>query len=321
MNTKDNEQMSRVMDSNNAPKHTGMKCCQASSVLNIKSEYACYNRPLSSIESTLKRKRKGQDEKMIVEENDQSNSSILDEWMTGSFPSAPEHSNLKGKSLQPENEVKNQKGGLGFTQKKTTQAALTNDKISKILSNQQKKGIKRKQEEKQESDRDLHGVVDDMFEESRTQIAKPANIRKDNTKGSVSAQFNESNKKQKVSLSNEKIPSKNEKKETGNNPVSRSEAKTEEVPTKLAKPEKSKEADFVSTAGKPSEKEEQQEESEVPFDGKRQRRRKKTRSKQKNIRKDTRSAEQMPDYLKLGNQNYSGRELTLETRKKLGMEI
>jgi hypothetical protein len=253
---------------------------------------------------------------MIVEENDQSNNSILDEWMTGSFSTAPDHSSLKGKSLQPEHAVKNQKGGLGYQQKKTTQAALANDKISKILSNQQKKGIKRKQEEKQESDRDLHGVVDDMLEESRTQIMKPANIRKDSTKGSGQTQSKESNKKQKVSLSNETIPSKNEKKETGNNPVSRTEAKAEEMPRKSTKPEKSKVADFISTAGK-----EQQEEGEVPFDGKRQRRRKKTRSKQKNIRKDTRSAEQMPDYLKLGNQNYSGRELTLETRKKLGMEI
>lgn len=49
--------------------------------------------------------------------------------------------------------------------------------------------------------------------------------------------------------------------------------------------------------------------------------RKKTRSKQKNIRKDKRPLDQRPSYLRFGDPEYAGRELTEETRKVLGLPI
>ncbi|CAN0063614.1 unnamed protein product, partial [Ectocarpus sp. 12 AP-2014] len=47
--------------------------------------------------------------------------------------------------------------------------------------------------------------------------------------------------------------------------------------------------------------------------------RKKTRSRQKNIRKDKRSADERPAYLRAGTPDFSGRGLTEETRKFLGL--
>lgn len=45
----------------------------------------------------------------------------------------------------------------------------------------------------------------------------------------------------------------------------------------------------------------------------------KTRSKQKNIRRDNRSAESKPSHLQIGSKEYSGRPLTQETKKLLGI--
>lgn len=49
--------------------------------------------------------------------------------------------------------------------------------------------------------------------------------------------------------------------------------------------------------------------------------RKKTRSRQKNIRKDNRPLEQRPAHLRAGNPEYCGRDLTEETRKFLGLPV
>ena len=49
----------------------------------------------------------------------------------------------------------------------------------------------------------------------------------------------------------------------------------------------------------------------------RKRLRKKTRSKQKNIRRDNRSMEQRPVHLRQGHETFTGRELTEETKKRL----
>lgn len=46
----------------------------------------------------------------------------------------------------------------------------------------------------------------------------------------------------------------------------------------------------------------------------------KTRSKQKNIRRDKRALEHKPDHLQIGSKNYKGRPITSETRKVLGLE-
>jgi hypothetical protein len=47
--------------------------------------------------------------------------------------------------------------------------------------------------------------------------------------------------------------------------------------------------------------------------------RKKTRSKQKNIRKDSRSESERPSYLNAGSSGYAGRPLTKATKEKLGL--
>lgn len=46
----------------------------------------------------------------------------------------------------------------------------------------------------------------------------------------------------------------------------------------------------------------------------------KTRSKQKNIRRDRRSANHKPSYLQFGSSDYKGRPLTKETKKIIGVE-
>lgn len=47
--------------------------------------------------------------------------------------------------------------------------------------------------------------------------------------------------------------------------------------------------------------------------------RKKIRSRQKNIRKDTRSIDEKPAHLVVGNSDYTGRQLTKATKEKLGL--
>jgi len=49
------------------------------------------------------------------------------------------------------------------------------------------------------------------------------------------------------------------------------------------------------------------------------RKRKKVRSRQKNIRKDNRSVDEKPDYLIPGSENYQGRPMTPATREKLNL--
>lgn len=49
------------------------------------------------------------------------------------------------------------------------------------------------------------------------------------------------------------------------------------------------------------------------------RKRPKTRSKQKNIRRDKRDSEFMPEHLKVGSDKYTGRPLTEETKKYMGI--
>jgi len=48
-------------------------------------------------------------------------------------------------------------------------------------------------------------------------------------------------------------------------------------------------------------------------------RKRKVRSKQKNIRKDSRPLSAKPQHLRLGNKHYAGRPLTQETRKRLDL--
>ena len=52
---------------------------------------------------------------------------------------------------------------------------------------------------------------------------------------------------------------------------------------------------------------------------KRKPKRRKVRSKQKNIRKDTRGMHEKPKHLRVGASNYQGRPLTDETRAKLNL--
>jgi len=56
-----------------------------------------------------------------------------------------------------------------------------------------------------------------------------------------------------------------------------------------------------------------------PTENKGKRRRRKVRSRQKNIKKDFRSVDEKPAYLVPGNSNYQGRPMTQATRKKLGL--
>ena len=67
----------------------------------------------------------------------------------------------------------------------------------------------------------------------------------------------------------------------------------------------------------------QSNENNIDSDGgankKRKPKRRKVRSKQKNIRKDTRGMHEKPKHLRVGASNYQGRPLTDETRAKLNL--
>ena len=84
-----------------------------------------------------------------------------------------------------------------------------------------------------------------------------------------------------------------------------------------AKEAEDKARDDKTKVAEEKEKKERSQQAADPDAQGRQRKRKKKRSKQKNILKDTRTTK--PDHLQVGSEGYAGRELSNETRKKLGL--
>lgn len=243
---------------------------------------------------------------MLVEETDYSTNAILDDWLndTAIAQSKDFH---HGSTVHTLDSL--QKAGLGYVEKRSNKVPTNNDKISKILTNDVKKGIKRKIPNGADDfeNRDLHGMIEEIFEESRTLVIKTipnkniASARQDPKNPSLPKQNNnQSNKKQKK-IETEK---------------SKHDSSVTSIPHQT-KTDLMKINDQQIDAGKDMKREGKNVENGEPY----KRKRKKTRSKQKNIRKDTRSNEAKPDHLKVDSTDYRGRQLTDETKKRLGIEI
>jgi hypothetical protein len=283
---------------------------------------------------------------MIVYEENPSDQSIIEQWM-GSKDQKKQSSSVLQRST---NEISiklpdlNQKGGLGYVETKNSSASrLQNDNLGKILSQQQKKSQnKRNFNDINTSQRDLHGVIEtDLFEESRTQIMRPLNknIVDSNNKQNVKSKKPKNNNESSISYSIDKSATPASKSELSKANSSSGKKSTENVKSKELTPANAPSVDdfIVSTTSSSFENSSDQdkrnrsqqkkkgdsaaEHDDIDAGRGRQRKRKKTRSKQKNIRKDTRPDENKPEYLRFGSDQYDGRELSEETKKKLGMVV
>lgn len=264
---------------------------------------------------------------MIVYEDKSADNSILDEWMGKATTNQGSNRALPSLSTSNIFEENKNKTGLGFTSKKDKSKTeiLANEPLAKILLKQQKKNQKRAFDQvEQQANRDLHGIIEtDIFEESRTSLIKPIIVASNRNQGKQPDVIQQQKKKQKVENSqsttstNNNQPGKtsNPKHQTSNQKKGKGKEGDSEVQQQAHL------NDFISESVNTSEwkgsrEDGSQEKGEKEFTG---RKRKKTRSKQKNIRKDNRSHEDKPEYLRLDSEIYRGRELTEETKRHLGL--
>jgi hypothetical protein len=196
--------------------------------------------------------------------------------------------------------------GLGFTASVNgkDQSKKGDDALSRNLKKGEKKygqndvdpvsGKKRTADEL----RDMHGVVDDLQEESRAalvSVAKPV------TKVSVAVNKQPHNLSKKVKPSNPQNNININRTTTSSNDSKKSVFEFKS--TSLA----------VSGDNVPNISADETLEARP--------KRKKTRSKQKNIRRDNRSDTDKPTHLQVGSKEYKGRPLTAETKAVLGMNV
>lgn len=267
---------------------------------------------------------------MIVYEDKTVDNSILDEWMGKAITSQANSKASVPETMSSIFEENKNKMGLGFTNKKDKSKAqlAPNEPIAKILLKQQKKNQKRSIDQvDQQSTRDLHGIIEtDIFEDSRTQLIKPhASASARNSAKPVDASI-QAKKKQKKDQSRSQHESTSSKGSMNGN-ASPSSARQKSQHLKTQQSQKSDEAlvtarqasaindDFTSYSESKDSKSNKEDGTFLQ-----KRKRKKTRSKQKNIRKDTRSHDQKPEYLREDSERFTGRELTEETKRHLKLQ-
>jgi len=215
---------------------------------------------------------------------------VVDDWMDLIAPSSSTaQQSVKNDPLQlVSNELKS---GLGFNPSSKKGEKTQIDHVAKLLEKQQR-ATKRKQEEAHFNEhRDLHGMIEEGdIEESKTSLAT---MTKKNA-GAVGSSKPAQSKKAKAAKNN------NEKAKATEpvNVVTLAVTTTAQLPSPTGPIESSS-----FTLDGP--------ESEKPY-----RKRKKTRSKQKNIRRDNRPETAKPEYLLQGG----GRPLTPATKAVLGIE-
>jgi hypothetical protein len=261
--------------------------------------------------------------------------SIIDSWLAKE--TLPEGTSAPAKSTKQAalaNNNSDTRLGLGFKPSTTNNNNKSKeDQLLKNLKKGEKQKLKndnegdntssntagatvgqnnKKRKASDQQDRDLHGVVDDIEEESRTKISSALRQhakQKDNTavnsKGpqqqhNHNAPPNNKNKKPKIDNTTTTAVVKN-----NNNTDLQSIQSTDlSLSTDSKQPKDSNSMTTTTTS--------------TTADGKPKR--KKTRSKQKNIRRDNRADDEKPDHLKVGSKEYKGRPLTAETKAILGME-
>jgi hypothetical protein len=233
-------------------------------------------------------------------------SSIVDDWMKDSQDLIPVTYADEEVAALDANTVKG-RSGLGF-EHETSRGDGSRIKNDVLLDKLKKSEKKRKREEAaqlQPSHALSHGLVEEDEEfESRIHVVSALGKKSSETAHVAGAnKNNNSNKGMDKGNQNKKV----EKKE-GNSKVTAQHSETN-VHAPLTK------SSVPSTANNAANSDKSLSED---TSGVKKRKRIKTRSKQKNIRRDNRPDDQKPTHLKFGSKEYKGRPITFQTREKLG---
>ena len=232
--------------------------------------------------------------------DDDENNDVVEEWMNNDVETLArggiEETVVTGAS----------KGGLGFsesaqaTKQDKSKADQAKEKQKALLNKKKNNFIKR-----DEDDEDLHGVVLDHVEESRTTFKSKQEKKDEGNKRILDIQQQKNAKKAKKV---ENVASVTK----GVNTESAAAAPKSITPTLATTPSAINTAITSATTQAAQAEEDRRVNSRI-------RKRTKTRSKQKNIRKDNRSDTVKPAYLVVKNKEYKGRPLTDRTKQILGV--
>jgi hypothetical protein len=220
---------------------------------------------------------------------DEEYGNVIDEWMNNDDSLVVR--STESDALVPQNT--NTKGGLGFTDRSEPKPAR---------GQKAKAPLKRGFRDFAEDDEDvgeLHGIVEGV-EESRTAIASKAK----KAPVVVSTQGQSAGQKKKAKQREQKARAAALKATADSAPVFEEGV----VP---ARPAVSTQGEDVAATGEGASEEDRM--------NSRKRKRVKTRSKQKNIRRDNRGDELKPENLRVGSKEYKGRPLTSATKQLLGI--
>ena len=208
--------------------------------------------------------------------------SVVDEWMS---KLGAEDSGVAIKLSQPQAEVETTgKSTLGLGKKRSHDEIKKDELKQRIEKNEKMKEKKKKQLADEDNIiRDLHGVVE-MEEESK--IRPPKAIQTTTTSSSIiKSKYKDyiaSKITNKATHSSTQAPTKHQ--------PSNDQSKAPLLPSANELNPTTTSTNTTDTVGKPKKH--------------------KTRSKQKNIRKDNRSNDLKPKHLQIGSEDYNGRTLT-----------
>jgi hypothetical protein len=290
---------------------------------------------------------------------DDSSLSIVDNWMSPIDEKSSNNNENKSIKKINNNNNNNvnaiNKGGLGF---KSSKKQIENDVLSDRLKKQDR--IKQKndklnnnKDKNHNNDDDLHGIIEDFSESKSSIVLKSKPIKKinyldnkiQNSKNiSKINKFNNDKKKENEitdNKNNKNINNNDNKKnynsnsyvindnnkrpiiEENNTNINVTETKTSNNDVDNVNKDNSEDVNNISKNKVEKRKfgfgfnsQETKSQAAERKEGKRH----KTRSKQKNIRRDNRPDKAKPDNLKFGNEGYIGRVLTAETKKILAIE-
>lgn len=219
-------------------------------------------------------------------------SSIVDKWLADDESIAPKSNQL---SFLPHNtaDIGNERKGLGFKASKQGQLANRSSHENTLAQKLEKSNKKRKAEELNNFGVDIgnHGVADDFEEESRILATGklPTAAKAQQQSQSLKAKSKPLRPNNKLMLS-----------------------KVLADPVDIAVSSTHAEDD-TGVPLQPQEQNDYNQQSPTKH------KRKKTRSKQKNIRRDNRPDHARPQHLQLGSKDYAGRPLTENTKVILGI--
>lgn len=248
---------------------------------------------------------------------------LLDKWMAGAETAIADDSvldhGITSASADRSFTALNAKSGLGFIPSR------------KVNLNRHAGPNKRKRETKEanEGAAGFHGAVDDDLEESRISVAKKLTPAKPTTVVPKALLNNgnlggESKKKGKKQAKEHNLSGENGQKTFADKDKTSSDNKPSNSSSDISIKQKgSKTIDkkvegtaFADAAAAAAAEDDKKLNKKDQFH---QRKKVKTRSKQKNIRKDNRADAFKPGHLVLGNKQYQGRPLTPQTKSVLGL--